>query len=556
MNPTGNRTILVESPVLPEDYKKVATFLMEKEPTAEQVGFLDVTGDNVVTLNMAGGEFCGNATMSAAVLLCMKGQAESPVPLKVSGAKGIMKALVRKCEDGLKKNSKSSANGPEGKKAVKCTGSECLYTASVKMPSPVEIRDVSVSLGEKKTLLPAVIFDGIVHIILNGTGMARNQAEMNIRLWSGELNVPCLGMMFYDEAKNRLKPLVYVKNPETLVWENSCGSGSVAEAAWLYHNGIVKDSYEFCEPGGKLTVIRKGKTFYLEGTVYSEKEGVLEISLQDEETYVKSSESRKEKSEKVSKSRKEKTEKASGRAVGKTVKKVGEAKAKIVKSAENVKATTVKKAGSKEHIHKVLGRLDEEYGTDYKCYLNHENAWQLLFATIMSAQCTDERVNIVTKDLFVKYPDLEAFAKADLKELEQDIHSTGFYHNKAKNIIACAQALLKDYNGEVPSDIESLTSLPGVGRKTANVIRGNIYHIDSIVVDTHVKRISNKLGFTTEEDPVKIEFDLMEKLPKDHWILYNIHIIRLGRTICKAPTPKCSECFLKDLCPSAKGYLQ
>ena len=545
MNPTGNRTILVSTPVEKKYYHKVASELMRSEPTAEQVGFLDVTNGGTFRLNMAGGEFCGNATMSAAVLLCMKGQAESPVPLKVSGAKGIMKALVRKCEDGLKKNSKSSANGPEGKKAVKCTGSECLYTASVKMPSPVEIRDVSVSLGGKKTLLPAVIFDGIVHIILNGTGMARNQAEMNIRLWSGELNVPCLGMMFYDEAKNRLKPLVYVKNPETLVWENSCGSGSVAEAAWLYHNGIVKDSYEFCEPGGKLTVIRKGKTFYLEGTVYSEKEGVLEISLPDEGTYVKSSESRKEKSEK-----------ASGRAVGKTVKKEVEAKAKTVKSAENVKATTVKKAGSKEHIHKVLGRMDEEYGTDYKCYLNHENAWQLLFATIMSAQCTDERVNIVTKDLFVKYPDLEAFAKADLKELEQDIHSTGFYHNKAKNIIACAQVLLKDYNGEVPSDIESLTSLPGVGRKTANVIRGNIYHIDSIVVDTHVKRISNKLGFTTEEDPVKIEFDLMEKLPKDHWILYNIHIIRLGRTICKAPTPKCSECFLKDLCPSAKGYLQ
>lgn len=502
MNPTGNRTILVTTPVEKKYYHKVASELMRSEPTAEQVGFLDVTNGGTFRLNMAGGEFCGNATMSAAVLLCMKGQAESPVPLKVSGAKGIMKALVRKCEDGLKKNSKSSANGPEGKKAVKCTGSECLYTASVKMPSPVEIRDVSVSLGGKKTLFPAVIFDGIVHIILNGTGMARNQAELNIRLWSGELNVPCLGLMFYDEAKNRLKPLVYVKEPETLVWENSCGSGSVAEAAWLYHNGIVKDSYEFCEPGGKLTVIRKGKTFYLEGTVYSEKEGVLEISLPDEGTYVK--------------------------------------------------ATTVKKAGSKEHIHKVLGRLDEEYGTDYKCYLNHENAWQLLFATIMSAQCTDERVNIVTKDLFVKYPDLEAFAKADLKELEQDIHSTGFYHNKAKNIIACAQMLLEQYDGEVPSDIESLTSLPGVGRKTANVIRGNIYHIDSIVVDTHVKRISNKLGFTKETDPEKIEFDLMEKLPKDHWILYNIHIITLGRSICKAQNPKCAECFLKELCPEGQ----
>jgi len=199
----------------------------------------------------------------------------------------------------------------------------------------------------------------------------------------------------------------------------------------------------------------------------------------------------------------------------------------------------------------ILDALDKEYGTDYVCYLNHENAWQLLIATMLSAQCTDARVNIVTKDLFVKYPSVQAFADADLKELEQDIHSTGFYHNKAKNIIACCKTLVEEYGGEVPSDIESLTSLAGVGRKTANVIRGNIFNEPSIVVDTHVKRISNKLGFTKETDPVKIEFDLMKKLPKDHWILCNIHLIRLGRTICKAPTPNCEECFLKELCPSA-----
>ena len=199
----------------------------------------------------------------------------------------------------------------------------------------------------------------------------------------------------------------------------------------------------------------------------------------------------------------------------------------------------------------ILDALDKEYGTDYVCYLNHENAWQLLIATMLSAQCTDARVNIVTKDLFVKYPSVQAFADADLKELEKDIHSTGFYHNKAKNIIACCKTLVEQYGGEVPSDIESLTSLAGVGRKTANVIRGNIFNEPSIVVDTHVKRISNKLGFTKETDPVKIEFDLMKKLPKDHWILCNIHLIRLGRTICKAPTPSCEECFLKELCPSA-----
>ena len=196
----------------------------------------------------------------------------------------------------------------------------------------------------------------------------------------------------------------------------------------------------------------------------------------------------------------------------------------------------------------ILARMDAEYGTEYRCYLNHENAWQLLIAVILSAQCTDARVNIVTKDLFQKYDTLEKFAAADLKELEQDIHSTGFYHNKAKNIIACARRLVTEYGGEVPSELEDLLTLAGVGRKTANVIRGNIYNEPSIVVDTHVKRISNRLGFTKEEDPVKIEFDLMKVLPKDHWILYNIQIITLGRTICTARAPKCSRCFLADLC--------
>jgi len=196
----------------------------------------------------------------------------------------------------------------------------------------------------------------------------------------------------------------------------------------------------------------------------------------------------------------------------------------------------------------ILRRLDEEYGTEYICYLNHETPWQLLIAVILSAQCTDARVNIVTADLFQKYDSLEKFAKADQKEMEKDIHSTGFYHNKAKNIIACAKKLLEDFGGEVPSKIEELTSLPGVGRKTANVIRGNIYHEPSIVVDTHVKRISKRLGFTKEEDPEKIEYELMKKLPKDHWILYNIQIISFGRNICFARSPKCKDCFLQDLC--------
>ena len=201
-----------------------------------------------------------------------------------------------------------------------------------------------------------------------------------------------------------------------------------------------------------------------------------------------------------------------------------------------------------KRIAEIFKRLEEAYGTESVCYLNHETPWQLLIAVILSAQCTDARVNIVTKDLFQKYPSLEAFANADLKELEQDIHSTGFYHNKAKNIISCARTLVEKYDGEVPRELEELTALAGVGRKTANVIRGNIYHEPSVVVDTHVKRISKKLGFTKEDDPVKIEYDLMKVLPKDHWILYNIQIITLGRSICTARNPKCTECFLSDLC--------
>ena len=196
----------------------------------------------------------------------------------------------------------------------------------------------------------------------------------------------------------------------------------------------------------------------------------------------------------------------------------------------------------------ILKRLDEVYGTEYICYLNHENPWQLLIAVILSAQCTDARVNIVTKDLFLKYDSLEKFANADLKELEMDIRPTGFFHNKAKNIISCAKRLVEVYGSEVPSQLDDLLTLPGVGRKTANVIRGNIYNEPSIVVDTHVKRISNRLGFTKEEDPEKIEFELMKKLPKEHWILYNIQIISFGRNICFARNPKCGECFLYDLC--------
>lgn len=203
-------------------------------------------------------------------------------------------------------------------------------------------------------------------------------------------------------------------------------------------------------------------------------------------------------------------------------------------------------------VQAILNLLDEHYTREYKCYLNYETPWQLLMAVIMSAQCTDARVNIVTATLFKKYDTLEKLAAADLSELEEEIHSTGFYHTKAKNMISCAKTLVEEYGGEVPKDMDALLSLAGVGRKTANVIRGNIYHEPSIVVDTHVKRISRKLGLTEEEDPEKIEYGLMKVLPKDHWILYNIQIITLGRTICTARKPACGECFLRELCPSAE----
>lgn len=206
----------------------------------------------------------------------------------------------------------------------------------------------------------------------------------------------------------------------------------------------------------------------------------------------------------------------------------------------------------KKRTTEILAILDEQFGTDYVCYLNHETPWQLLIATMLSAQCTDARVNIVTKELFQKYDSVEKFANADLKELEQDIKPTGFYHNKAKNIISCMKDIHTKYQGEVPASIDALTALAGVGRKTANVIRGNIYHEPSVVVDTHVKRISKRLGFTTLDDPEKIEQDLMKELPKDHWILYNIQIITFGRTICTARGPKCEECRLQKYCKEYK----
>ena len=210
------------------------------------------------------------------------------------------------------------------------------------------------------------------------------------------------------------------------------------------------------------------------------------------------------------------------------------------------------KLTKKQRIEKVLSLLDEYYGTEKICYLNHESPWQLLIAVILSAQCTDARVNIVTGPLFDRYPDAAALADADIGDVEELIHSVGFYKNKARNIVLASRKIVQEFGGEVPDTLEELTSLAGVGRKTANVILGNIYDEPSIVVDTHVKRISNKLGFTKETDPEKVEYALMKVLPKDHWIMYNIQIITLGRQICTARSPTCGECFLRDYCPSCE----
>ena len=202
-------------------------------------------------------------------------------------------------------------------------------------------------------------------------------------------------------------------------------------------------------------------------------------------------------------------------------------------------------------IYNIIKLLEKEYPI-VRCTLDFVNPLQLLISTQLAAQCTDERVNKTTPQLFERYKTAEDFAKANLTDLEQLIKPTGFFHNKAKNIIECCRQLLMEYQGEVPHTMEELTSLAGVGRKTDNVIRGNVYHEPSIVVDTHVKRISKRLGLTTEEDPEKIEYDLMKVLPKDHWILYNIQIIAFGRDLCEARSPKCELCRLQKYCGEYK----
>jgi endonuclease-3 len=186
---------------------------------------------------------------------------------------------------------------------------------------------------------------------------------------------------------------------------------------------------------------------------------------------------------------------------------------------------------------------------DARCALNHETPLQLLVATILSAQCTDARVNLVTPALFARYRDAKAFAEAELGELETAIQSTGFFRNKARNIRACCRALVAEHGGEVPGTLEELVRLPGVGRKTANVLLGNAFATPGITVDTHVGRLSRRLGLTAETDPEKVERDLMALLPPKEWTMFSHRMIFHGRQVCHARKPNCSSCTLAKLCP-------
>jgi len=203
---------------------------------------------------------------------------------------------------------------------------------------------------------------------------------------------------------------------------------------------------------------------------------------------------------------------------------------------------------AKDRIRPILKTLAKLY-PDAECALVHENPLQLLVATILSAQCTDKRVNLVTPALFARYRTAAEFATADRAELEAYIQSTGFFRNKAKNIQACCAAIVETHGGDVPDTLEELTALSGVGRKTANVVLGNAFDTPGITVDTHVGRLSRRLGFTTHTDPVKVELELMELIPKKRWTTASHELILHGRAVCFARKPKCEACPLQSLCP-------
>ncbi len=213
------------------------------------------------------------------------------------------------------------------------------------------------------------------------------------------------------------------------------------------------------------------------------------------------------------------------------------------------KVAKPKNAGERRaRLQRILEELDKLF-PQATCALHHRNAWELLVATILSAQCTDERVNKVTPELFKKYPTMQDFANAPQQELANDIRSTGFFNNKARSLIGAAKKLLSDYGGNVPRTMNELLSVPGAARKTANVVLGTAYNIPSgVVVDTHVQRITLRLDLTKNTDPVKIEQDLMKILPQDRWILFSHQVMHFGRQICIARKPRCASCPLDPLC--------
>lgn len=207
----------------------------------------------------------------------------------------------------------------------------------------------------------------------------------------------------------------------------------------------------------------------------------------------------------------------------------------------------------KKSIQKIIEMLRSRYPV-VKTQLSHKTPYQLLIATILSAQCTDAQVNRVTPVLFKAFPGPSSLAEASLNELETIIFSTGFYKNKAKNIKACARSLMGDYRGQVPDTLEALTRLPGVGRKTANVVLAVIFNVSTIVVDTHVLRISRRLGLTRKKDPVSVEFDLMKKIPESDWNDFSLRMIYFGREVCQAKKPGCGRCPVYDLCPTGRTF--
>jgi len=218
--------------------------------------------------------------------------------------------------------------------------------------------------------------------------------------------------------------------------------------------------------------------------------------------------------------------------------------------AKPPRATGPAKGATPERVRAILAKLDEAYPAA-TCALQHDNPFQLLVSTILSAQCTDERVNQVTATLFPKYPTPQAFAYADPREMEKEIRPTGFFRNKTKSVIGASKKIVEEFAGQVPRTMEQLLTLPGVARKTANVVLGTAYGVASgVVVDTHVQRLAGRLDLSQQTDPKKIEQDLIQAIPQDHWILFSHQLIWHGRKVCQARKPRCAECTLENLCYS------